>query len=129
MPLLQYGIFNHGRYNRGYKQQEGECEMKPWVREAVLWVGIAFMSSIINFLFLRWVASFPRFGALPFPDSCERINTFVTGMWVFVIVLAFGAVRVLLRELKRRVFVSTPSDCSRSKKEGLVVMENDKRQA
>jgi len=103
--------------------------MKPWVREAVLWVGIAFMSSIINFLFLRWVANLPRVGVIPFPASCERMNTFVTGIWVFVIVLAIGAMRVLLRELKRRVFVSIPSDSSRSENEGMATMEYDQRQA
>ena len=92
--------------------------MKPWVREAVLWVGIAFMSSIIHFLFLLWVASLPRIGFVPFPAACERLNTFITGIWVFVIVLAIGAMRVFLHELKRRVFVSMPSDCSRSENEG-----------
>jgi len=78
--------------------------MKPWVREAVLWTGIAFMSSIINFLFLLWVASLPRVGFVPWPAACERLNTFVNGIWVFVIVLAIGAMRVILRELKRRAF-------------------------
>ena len=84
--------------------------MKPWVRDAVLWVGIAFMSSIINFLYLLWIASFPRFGDVSFATACERSNTFVNGIRVFVIVLAIGAMRVILRELKRRVFVSMPSD-------------------
>ena len=79
--------------------------MKPWVREAVLWIGIAFMSSIVNFLFLLWVASLPRVGFVSFATACERSNTFVTGIWIFVIVLAIGAMRVILHELKRRVFL------------------------
>ena len=78
--------------------------MKSLVHKLALWVGISLLSSTGMFLLLTLGARLPRIGPVPLAAACERANTPALEIWVFVIVLMRGTMRVVLQELRRRAF-------------------------
>ena len=76
--------------------------MKPWLRETLLWIGIAFLISIWRYMLFLYVSHLPRISEVSMATACERANTLENGIWTFIFVLTIGMIRVVLHELKRR---------------------------
>ena len=77
--------------------------MRPWVRESVQWIGVAFLLSMSMYWFLFIGSGLPRPTAVSFAAACERA---IPGfpVFVFVSVCTIGAIFVVLHEWMRRAF-------------------------
>ncbi len=76
--------------------------MKWLVYKIALCVVVAVVSSLGVSLLLALGARLPRFGLVPFAVACERMNTLLLAVRVFLAVLTLGLMRVVLGEIKRR---------------------------